>query len=183
MLSGRGCWFSFLALVLWMPLLLGSMPVGAAEQDPNGTAAETKLSVNGYEGVLEKIEIPEAVLAIEKLEIGDPPFLNKLDSPEAYGILSCQGGVLQKGAAVVHLFRLQFPSEEKVIANLHLKRKPTPKRGPLMVEDPTNCRNSDFGLYFDGTHWSGFRSENGALALLKGAVSQEDFFRIMEKAI
>ena len=183
MWSARGSVVSFLALVLWTLILLGSMPVAAADQDKGEAASETRLNVNGYEGVLEKIEVPEAVLAIEKLEIGDPPFLNKLDSPEAYGILSCQGGVLKKGEATVHLFRLQFPSEEKVMANLHLKCKRTPKKGPLMVEDPTNCRNPDFGLYFDGTYWSGFRSEKGTLALLKGAVSQEDFFRMMEKAL
>lgn len=142
---------------------------------------EIKLSINGYEGVLRVMEVPAALLAIKELEIGQPPFLKELETVEAYGLDSSQSGVLQKGAARVHVFKLTFRSEGQAVTSLNLRRQRSAPRPGLMVEDPMNTRNPFFGLFFDGTSWSGFRRVKEVLILLKGAVPQEDFFRIMEK--
>lgn len=177
MLNHRG--FSLLlALCLSLAFCFASLTMAGGESPP-----ETLLSINGYEGRLQKVEVPATVQAIRELKIGDPPYLKELDSLDSYGIESCQGGVLQKGSALVHVFRLQFQSEDQAVSVINLNRKPTTTRPPLSAEDPTNCRNPYFGLYFDGKDWSGFRRVKDVLVLLKGAVSQEDFFRIMEKVI
>ncbi|MDH7500012.1 MAG: hypothetical protein QHH30_06455 [candidate division NC10 bacterium] len=166
-----------LSLAFWLD------PLPALAGGQNDSPSENLLSIDGYEGKLENIEIPATVQAIRELQIGDPAFLQELGSLDSYGISNCQGGVLQKGSAVVHVFKVRFRSEEQAVSVLNLKRKPSSKRGPLMVEDATNCRNPDFGLYFDGNDWSGFRRVKEVVVLLKGPVSQEDFFKIMEKII
>ncbi|MBI3990467.1 MAG: hypothetical protein HY347_12730 [candidate division NC10 bacterium] len=145
--------------------------------------AETRLSINGYEGILQGMDVPAALLAMKELKIGQPPFLKELEAIQAYGIDSSQSGVLQKGAARVHMFRLKFQSEGQAVSSINLKRQQSPQRPGLSVEDPMNTRNPDFGLFFDGTSWSGFRRQKEVVVLLKGAVSQEDFFRIMEKVL
>jgi hypothetical protein len=180
MLKNRG--FSLLLpLSLSLAFCLGSLTAVGGEQSES--IPETQLSINGYEGRLQKIEVPATVQAIRELKIGDPPYLKELDSVDSYGINSCQGGALQRGSTRVHVFRLQFQSEDQALSILNLKLKPSKKRSPLSVEDPTNCRTPYFGLYFDGTDWSGYRRVKDVVVLLKGAVSQEDFFRIMEKVI
>lgn len=170
-----------LFLLLTFAGCLLSLAIAGAEQ--NKSISETQLSINGYEGKLLEMDVPATVQAIRELKIGDPPYLKELESLDLYGINDCQGGALQKGSALVHVFKLQFSSEDQAVSVLTLKCKPTRKQSPLTVEDPTNCRNPQFGLYFDGTDWSGYRREKEVLVLLKGAVSQEDFFRIMEKVI
>ena len=170
-----------LSLLLAFAVCLVSLSIAGAEQSES--ISETQLSINGYEGKLQKVEVPAMMQAIRDLKIGDPAYLKELESLDLYGINDCQGGVLLKGANVVHVFKLQFSSEDQAVSVLNQKRKATRKQSPLTVEDPTNCRNPNFGLYFDGTDWSGYRRVKEVLVLLKGAVSQEDFFRIMEKVI
>lgn len=162
---------------------LGSLTAARGGESDPSSGNSRSISINGYEGRLEEIEIPASVQAVRELKIGDPPYLKELESLDSYGINGCQGGVIQKGSALVHVFRIQFGSEEQAVSVLNLKCKPSPKRSPLTVEDPTNCRNPYFGLYFDGNDWSGFRRVKDVVVLLKGAVSQEDFFKIMEKII
>jgi branched-chain amino acid transport system substrate-binding protein len=144
-----------------------------------------KLSISGFEGTLEQIEVATAISEIKKLKIGQPLFLKDLEAIEAYGIDSCLGGVLQRGNEKVWLFKVKFQSEEQAISSINLKKEKVPRRTPgtLSPEDETNMRNREFGLFFDGTNWSGYRRDKGLLALMKGAVPQEDFFRIMEKVI
>ncbi len=164
-----------------LTLVLGFLMIGPSQSN---AAEETQLQINGYEGALKPSEVPAALVAIKELKIGDPPFLKGLDTPEGYGIASCESGVLQKGSVQVHIFKLHFQSEDQATSVIQLKRNPSKKgRAPLTVEDSTNCRTPYFGLYFDGTDWSGYRREKETLVLLKGPVSQEDFYRFMEKAI
>jgi hypothetical protein len=150
---------------------------------PREALGETKLEINGYVGTLQETEVPAAIQAIKDLRIGDPPILKEQDPPAEYGINSCESGVLQKGEVRVHVFKLHFQSEDQATSAINMKCKPSKSRGPLMVEDPTNCRNPYFGLFFDGTDWSGYRREKKTLVLLKAPVSQEDFYRFMEKVI
>ncbi len=159
-------------------LSLGSVTITGGEQGE-------KLSIFGFQGMLEEIEAPSAISKIKKLKIGQPLFLKDLDSVEGYGIDSCLGGVLRRGQDKVWVIKLEFKSEDQAISSINLNRGEAPggTRSPLTVEDPRNCRNPHFGLFFDGTYWSGFRRNKGVLALMKGAVSQEDFFHIMEKVI
>lgn len=159
---------------------LGSVAIAGGNQTES--MAETRLSINGYEGILREMDVPAALLAMKELKIGQPLFLKELETIEAYGIASCQGG-LQRGTDRVHVFRLKFQSEGQAISSINLKRQPTERPGVLVVEDPKNTRNPHFRLFFDGTSWSGFRRKNEVVVLLKGAVSQEDFFRIMEKVL
>ncbi|HEX9920406.1 MAG TPA: hypothetical protein VGB21_02825 [Candidatus Methylomirabilis sp.] len=180
MLSKRG-FFLFQIFALGLALSLGSAISATAAQGESAT--ETWLSINGYEGTLQNLEPPAALLAIKELKIGDPPFLKELEATDLYGITSSQGGALRKGAALVQVFKLQLSSEDQASSILNLKCKQSTHRAPLAAEDPTNCRTPDFGLFFDGTNWSGFRREKAVLVLMKGAVSQEEFFRIMEKVI
>jgi hypothetical protein len=180
MLTTRG-FFLFLIFGLGLALSLGSLTAAAGALGE--FAAETRLSINGYEGTLQNLEPPAALLAIKELKIGDPPFLKELETPEGYGIIFSQDGALRKGAALVQVFKLQLSSEDQASSILNLKCKQPTHRSALTVEDPMNCRTPDFGLFFDGTNWSGFRKEKAVLVLMKGAVSQEDFFRIMEKVI
>jgi branched-chain amino acid transport system substrate-binding protein len=144
-----------------------------------------KLSISGFAGTLNQTGGPAAISEIKRLKIGQPLFLKDLDTIEAYGINSCSGGVLQRGEEKVWVFKLKFQSEEQAISSINLKREKLPRRtrGSMAPEDETNLRNRDFGLFFDGTSWSGYRRNRGVLALMKGAVSQEDFFHIMEKVI
>jgi len=172
-----------LLLTLGLSLAFCLSPLQAVAGGQSGSPSEGSLSIHGYEGMLETMEIPATLQAIRELKIGDPPYLKELESLDSYGISNCQGGVLQKGSALVHVFKLQFGSEEQAVSVLNLKCKPNPKRSPLSVEDPTNCRTPYFGLYFDGNDWSGFRRVKEVVVLLKGPVSQEDFFKIMEKII
>jgi hypothetical protein len=166
--------------VLGVTLVLGFMMSGAGQRN---AAAETKLEINGYVGVIQELKVPAAIDAIKELKIGDPQFLKEADNPDGYGIASCESGVLKKGEVQVHIFKLHFQSEDQAASAIELKCKRSKNRAPLSVEDPENCRDSHFGLYFDGTYWSGYRREKETLVLLKAAVSQEDFYRFMEKAI
>jgi branched-chain amino acid transport system substrate-binding protein len=155
----------------------GSLTMAWGEQDE-------KMSIAGFEGMLKQMEVSTAISEIKKLEIGQPLFLKDREAIEAYGIDSCSAGVLERGNDKVSVFKLKFQSEEKTISSINLERKKLPRRtGALTVEDVTNLRNPDFGLFFDGTYWSGYRRNRGVLALMKGAVSQEDFFHIMEKVL
>ena len=163
-----------------LTLVLCSLMIGASQSN---AAEETQLQINGYEGALKPSEVPAALVAIKELKIGDPPFLKELDTPEGYGIASCESGVLKKGEVQVHIFKLHFQSEDQLTSAINLKGKRSKSRSVLSVEDSENCRNPHFGLYFDGTDWSGYRREKETLVLLKGPVSQEDFYRFMEKAI
>ena len=161
--------------------VLGLLLIGHGQ---GNAAGETQLEINGYAGVIQESEVPAALDAIKELKIGDPPYLKDLGAPDGYGIASCEAGVLQKGSVQVHVFKLHFQSEDQATSVINLKCNPSKKgRAPLTVEDPTNCRNPYFGLYFDGTDWSGYRREKETLVLLKGPVSQEDFYRFMEKVI
>ena len=170
-----------LTFAIWHLFLIGS--VAKAEGDQRESLAETRLSINGYEGILREMDVPAALLAMKELKIGQPLFLKELETIEVYGIASCQGGVLQRGTDRVHVFRLKFQSEGQAVSSINLKRQQSPQRPGLSAEDPMNTRNPSFGLFFDGTSWSGFRRVKEVLILLKGAVSQEDFFRIMEKVL
>jgi branched-chain amino acid transport system substrate-binding protein len=163
---------------LYFFLPLGSLTIAGGDQSED-------LSIFGFQGVLEEIEVPSAISKIKKLKIGQPLFLKEVDAVESYGIDSCSGGVLQRGKDKVWVFKLKFESENQAVSSINLKMGDSPygTRRPITVEDPQNCRNSNFGLFFDGTYWSGFRRNKGVLALMKGAVSQEDLFRIMEKVI
>ena len=163
-----------------LTLVLCSLMSGAGQRN---AAAETTLEMNGYVGVIQELKVPAAIDAIKELKIGDPQFLQELDSPDGYGIASCESGVLKKGEAQVHIFKLHFQSEDQSTSAINLKCKRSKNRTALSVEDSENCRNPYFGLYFDGTYWSGYRREKETLVLLKAAVSQEDFYRFMEKAI
>jgi hypothetical protein len=169
-----------LIFVLGVTLVFGFMMSGAGQRN---AAAETKLEINGYVGVIQELKVPAAIDAIKELKIGDPQFLKEADSPNGYGIASCESGILKKGEAQVQIFKLHFQSEDQAASAIELKCKRSKNRSPLSVEDPENCRNSYFGLYFDGTYWSGYRREKETLVFLKAAVSQEDFYRFMEKAI
>jgi len=163
-----------------LTLALCSLMIGAGQRN---AAAETKLEINGYVGVIQELKVPAAIDAIKELKIGDPQFLKEADSPDGYGIASCESGVLQKGEAQVQIFKLHFQSDDQAASAINLKCKRSKNRSALSVEDSENCRNSYFGLYYDGTYWSGYRREKETLVLLKGAVSQEDFYRFMEKVI
>ncbi len=164
------CFYSFLSL--------GSLTIAEGEQGE-------KLSIFGFQGMLKQMEVPSGISKIKKLKIGEPLFLKELGAVEDYGINSCSGGILKRGKDKVWVFKLKFDSEDQAISSINLKTGEGPRRtrGPLTIEDASNLRNCDFGLFFDGTYWSGFRRNNGVLALMKGAVSQEDFFRIMERVI
>lgn len=172
----------FVALALTVTLCLffslGSITIAGGGQ-------EERLSTFGFEGVLHQMDVPSAIREIKRLKIGRPPFLKDLDAVEAYGIDSSLSGVLQRGKDRVWVFKLKFESEEQALSNINQKMGELPfgTRRPITVEDPQNCRNSNFGLFFDGTYWSGYRRGKNVLALMKGAVSQEDFFHIMEKVI
>jgi branched-chain amino acid transport system substrate-binding protein len=170
--------FLVITFSLFLFLCFGSLTAAWGEQ-------VEKLSISGFEGMLKQIEISTAISEIKKLKIGQPPFLKDLDAIEAYGIDSCFGGVLQRQNEEVWVFKLKFQSEEQAISSINLKREKVPRRAPgtLAPEDETNMRNRDFGLFYDGTNWSGYRREGSVLAFMKGAVSQEDFFRIMEKVL
>ena len=163
---------------LFLFLCFGSFSAAWGEQ-------VEKLSISGFEGMLKQIEVSTAISEIKKLKIGQPSFLKDLDTIEAYGIHSCLGGGLQRRNEEVRVFKLEFQSEEQAISSINLKRERVPRRTPgtLSPEDETNMRNREFGLFFDGTYWSGYRRDKGVLALMKGAVPQEDFFRFMEKVI
>jgi branched-chain amino acid transport system substrate-binding protein len=145
----------------------------------------TKMSINGFEGTLEKMDVPDAIRKIRELKIGEPAFLKEPEDVEEYGIQSSIGGILKRGEEQVQVFELEFKSEDQACSSLEMKtgESPVHTTGPLVVEDPMNCRNLYFGLFFDGTYWTGFRRDKGVLALMKGALSQEDFFHIMEKVI
>jgi hypothetical protein len=169
-----------LIFALGLTLVLGFLMIGTSQRN---AAAETKLEINGYAGVIQELKVPAALDAIKELKIGDPQFLKEADSPDGYGIASCESGVLQKGEVQVHIFKLHFQSEDQAASAINLKCKRSKNRSALSVEDSENCRNSYFGLYYDGTYWSGYRREKETLVLLKAAVSQEDFYRFMEKAI
>ena len=159
-------------------LPLGSLTIVGGEQTE-------KLSIFGFEGMLEEIGVPSAISKIKKLKIGEPLFLKDLDAIEAYGINASSGGILKRGNEKVWVFKLEFGSEDQAISSINLKMGGSPQgtRKPLTIEDHRNCRNAYFGLFFDGTNWSGFRRNKGVLALMKGSVSQEDFFRIMERVL
>jgi len=179
-MSMRRGFSRLLIFAFGLPLVLGFLTIGASQSN---AAEETQLQINGYEGALKPSEVPAALVAIKELKIGDPPFLKELDTPEGYGIASCESGVLKKGEVQVHIFKLHFQSEDQATSVIQLKCKPSKSRAPLTIEDSTNCRTPYFGLYFDGTDWSGYRREKETLVLLKGPVSQEDFYRFMEKVI
>lgn len=167
-----------LTVALYLFFSLGSITIAGGGQ-------EERLSTFGFEGVLHQMDVPSAIREIKKLRIGRPPFLKDLDAVEGYGIDSSLSGVLQRGNDRVWVFKLKFESEDQALSSINLKmgKLPYGTRIPMGAEDPQNWRNSDFGLFFDGTYWSGFRRGKNVLALMKGAVSQEDFFHIMEKVI
>jgi hypothetical protein len=174
--------FSLLsAFTFGFALACSYLLVGAGQSE---AAGEVKLSIYGYEGTLQTSESSAATLAIQELKIGDPPFLKEL-SAEDYGIASSESGVLRKGSFQVHVFKLHFRSEDQATSVINMKCKRSGHRttNPLSVEDPENCRTPEFGLYSDGTAWSGYRREKETLVLLKGAVPQEDFYHLMEKVI
>lgn len=172
-----------LFIVFTLGLVLTCGPLTTAFGGQEEAVPEIKLNIDGYVGILQKMEIPVALAAIKDLKVGDPPFLKELENADDYGIVSVRGGVLQKGDSQAQVYRIHFASEEKADSALEMKKKSGTKRAPLMVEDPMNCRTPEFGLYCDGKNWSGFRREKEVLVLIKGAVSQEEFFRFMEKAI
>jgi len=171
-------------VAFYLFLALGSLTIAGGEQGESIPEA-AKLSIFGYEGVLYEMDVAAAIREIKELGIGQPPFLKDLDAVEDYGVDSCLSGVLQKDKEQVWVFKLKFGSEDQALSSINLKMQRSPHRArpPLTIEDPKNCRNSDFGLFFDGTYWSGFRREKEVLALMRGAVSQEDFFHIMERVI
>lgn len=172
---------TFLAWFCLAFALLSLLAIAQAEKGED--AAGMKISIFGYEGILEPMEAGQALDTIRTLVIGDPPFLREEVDASSASLASCLAGKIQKGEKVVHFFRLRFSSEASALSALNQKRKATRKESPLSVEDPSNCRTPYFGLYFDGKQWAGYRRAEGLLVLLKGAVSQEDFFHIMEKAL
>jgi len=153
--------FWVITFSLFIFLCFGSLKAARGEQIE-------KLSISGFGGTLKQIEVSAAISEIKKLKIGQPPFLKDLDTIEAYGINSCSGGVLQKRNEEVWVFKLTFQSEEQAISSLNLKKerqKGHATHGTLAPEDETNVRNHDFGLFFDGSNWSGYRRNGGVLAL------------------
>lgn len=176
----------FIALILTFAfyLFFSSGSTAISGDDQISSALESaKLSIAGYEGMLEKMDVPDAIEAISALKIGLPPFLKHIEKIQDCGIHSGVGGVLEKGKNQVKIFKLKFESDEQAISKINLKMQKSGLEGIklLKVEDPKNIRNRDFGLFFDGTSWSGFRREKNVIALMKGDVSQEDIYYIMGK--
>jgi len=143
---------------------------------------ETELRIFGFEGVLQNTDVTNALSEIKGLRIGQPPFLKDM-GPTDHRIDKAHSAVLRKGRDEVRLFKLKFESEQQAIASLNLKTQPGQHDSinPYTIEDPKNCRNQDFGLFFDGTYWSGFRRNTDVIAIMKGDLTQEDMFHIMEE--
>ncbi len=143
---------------------------------------ETELRVSGFEGILQRTDVAHALSEIKGLRIGQPPFLRDLGATD-HGIEMALAAVLRKGRDEVRVFKLKFESEDQAIASLNLDRQAGPQDSinPYTIEDPKNCRNRDFGLFFDGMYWSGFRRSTDVIAVMKGDVTQEDMFHLMEE--
>ena len=142
---------------------------------------ETEVRVFGFEGVLQKAEVANALTEIKGLRIGQPPFLRDL-GPTDHGIEKALSAILRKGRDEVRVFKLRFASEEQAIASLNLAAQAgaNDSINPYTIEDPMNCRNRDFGLFFDGMYWSGFRRNADVVAIMKGDINREDMFHLME---
>ena len=146
------------------------------------TVRATELRIFGFEGTLQKTDVANALIEIKDLRIGLPPFLRDL-GPTDFGIEQAQSALLRKGRDEVRLFKLEFESEQQAIASLNLEMQagPNDSINPYTIEDPMNCRNQDFGLFFDGTYWSGFRRNTDVIAIMKGDITREDMFHLMEE--
>ena len=143
---------------------------------------ETELRIFGFEGMLQKADVATALTEIKELHIGQPPFLRDLGTTD-HGVDKAHSAVLRKGRDEVRLFRLRFESEDQAIASLNLETQPGQHDSinPYTIEDPKNCRNQDFGLFFDGMYWSGYRRNTDVIAIMKGDLTQEDMFHLMEE--
>ena len=146
------------------------------------TAGATELRIFGFEGTLQKADVTDALTEIKDLQIGLPPFLKDLGATD-FGVEQAQSALLRKGRDEVRLFKLKFESEQQAIASLNLKMQAGPHDSinPYTIEDPMNCRNQDFGLFFDGMYWSGFRRNTDVIAIMKGDITREEMFHLMEE--
>ena len=173
-----------LLLVSCLIMALGAV-TGAAADPEKAPLKGGEVSLYGFEGNLREIPVPDALQAIKDAKFGYPPFLKVLDAGPDCGFHSSVGGVLRRGNDQVQVFKLQFESEDLASASINLKktRLKTPTASLARAEDPRNCRNGDFGLYFDETYWSGYRRDKDVVALIKGNVSQEEIFHLMTEIL
>jgi hypothetical protein len=168
--------------VVLVTALLGALFFCGGWGDTARAIEETELHIFGFEGVLQKADVAKALTEIKGLRIGQPPFLRDL-GPTDHGIDKAHSALLRKGRDEVRLFKLKFESEDRAIASLNLETQPGQHDSinPYTIEDPKNCRNQDFGLFFDGMYWSGFRRNTDVIAIMKGDLTQEDMFHLMEE--
>ena len=171
-----------LAVFVGCFLAVGGWALGAAEGS-GPVLKSTKMSIFGFEGTLQKVSADAAVSTVLAMKIGKPPFLKTVEEMAGCSVVAAVSGTLKHGKDAVRVFKLKFGSEEQAVSviNLERERGPEDSRSPLKVEDPRNMRNRDFGLFFDGRTWTGFRRQGDVLALMKGAVSQEAMFHMMEE--
>jgi branched-chain amino acid transport system substrate-binding protein len=171
------------ALLMGLGTALGDM-AGAATAPEKAPLKGGEVSYYGFEGNLRKIPVPDVLQAVKDAKFGQPPFLKVLDAGPDCGIRSSVGGVLQRGNDQVQVFKLQFESEDLATASINLKKTRLKTQGSILQgEDPQNCRNCDFGLFFDKTQWSGYRRDRDVVALIKGKVSQEEIFHLMTEVL
>ncbi len=168
--------------MIFVTALLAALFFNCGRGDTARAIEGAELRIFGFEGVLQKADVANALSEIRDLRIGRPPFLRDL-GPTDDGIEKAHSAVLRKGRDEVRLFKLKFESEDRAIASLNLETRPSQydSTNPYTIEDPKNCRNQDFGLFFDGTYWSGFRRNTDVIALMKGDLTQEDMFHLMEE--
>ncbi len=140
------------------------------------------LSVEGYEGKIYEGEPGISIWMLLHFAFGRPPFLKEFAMIDEYGLKSCFVGSLFRGEVRVPVFRLIFRSEKEAIEALNIG-SPEGEEGDQQTKEPldrVNYRNSDSGVYTDGTFWSGYRRVKNVLALAEGGIPREDLEKILD---
>jgi branched-chain amino acid transport system substrate-binding protein len=154
-------------------------------RDHRFKGAGRQIQVGEYQGKIYESEPRIAVWLLLHFAFGRPPFLREFPHTDDYGFKACYAGGLFKGEVRVHLFKLVFRSEKEAVEALNFEPRESEgvEAGESAPQDQVNHRDADFGVYTDGTFWSGYKRIRNVVFLVAGAIPREDLQRILDSDI
>ncbi len=154
-------------------------------RDHRFKGAGRQIEVGEYQGKIYDSEPRITVWMLLHFVFGRPPFLREFPHTDDYGFKACYAGALFKGDVRVPLFKLVFRSEKEAIEALNFEPRESEgvESGESAPQDQVNHRDADFGVYTDGTFWSGYKRIRNVVFLVAGGIPREDLQRILDAEI
>lgn len=126
------------------------------------------VSIGEYRGKIYETQPGITMWMVLHFAFGRPPFLKDFTMVDEYGLKSCFTGALFKGQVRVPIIKLIFRSEEEAVEALN-----------LVSFEVEGSRDTDSGLYTDGTFWAGYKRIKNVIVLASGGIPRGDLEMIL----